>query len=379
MPSSDGLAPAELGWGPDFHESFAPLAEQGLRPGRVAVQHRGAYGVYSGPVGVTVTGTVTVTVTGPWPLELVSAEVSGRLRHEAVSALDLPAVGDWVALRVEPGAERAIIEAVLPRRTVFVRKAASNQHRGAVEQVVAANVDIVFVVSSLVDDLNARRLERYLVLAWESGARPVIVLTKADLCNDIAAALAEIETVALGVPVHVVSNLTGKGLDELRPYFADNGTVAALGSSGVGKSSLINRLAGSELQEVKEVRSDGRGRHTTTRRELIRAPGGGLFLDTPGMRELQLWEAEGGIEDAFEDVGALTGRCRFSDCAHRTEPGCAVLAAIQSGALDPERLESYRTLQRELERLELRLDARAQAERRKERRRFARSLRRVSW
>jgi len=312
-------------------------------------------------------------------LELVSAEMSGRLRHEALSALDLPAVGDWVALRVEPGAERGTIHAVLPRRTVFVRKAASNQHRGAVEQVVAANVDIVFVVSSLVDDLSARRLERYLVLAWESGARPVIVLTKADLCNDLAAALAEVETVALGVPVHVVSNLTGEGLDELRPYFADNGTVAALGSSGVGKSSLINRLAGSDLQEVKEVRSDGRGRHTTTRRELIRVPGGGLFLDTPGMRELQLWEAEGGIEDAFEDVGALAGRCRFSDCAHLTEPGCAVLAAIESGSLDPERLESYRKLQRELERLELRLDSRAQAERRKERRRFARSMRRVSW
>src|SRR5207247_1880388 len=166
----------------------------------------------------------------PWPFEVVSAEMSGRLRHAALSTLDLPAVGDWVGLRSEPGAERAIIDAVLPRRTVFVRKAASDQHRGAVEQVVAANVDVVFVVSSLVDDLSARRLERYLVLAWESGARPAIVLTKADLCDDVAAALAEVGAVAIGVPVHAVSNLTGEGLDELRPYFADNSTVAALGS-----------------------------------------------------------------------------------------------------------------------------------------------------
>ena len=363
MPSFDGSALAGLGWGPDFEQAFEPHAARGLMPGRVAVQHRGAYGVYRSAAG-----------SDPLP-----AEVTGRLRHEAQSALDLPAVGDWVALRAEPGAERAIIDAVLPRRTVFVRKAASDQHRGAEEQVVAANVDVVFVVSGLVDDLSSRRLERYLVLAWESGARPAIVLTKADLCPDIAAPLAEVEPVALGVPVHVVSNVTGEGLDELRPYFAGHNTVAALGSSGVGKSSLINRLAGDELQAVREVRSDGRGRHTTTRRELIRVPGGGLFLDTPGMRELQLWEADGGIEEAFEDVAALAARCRFSDCVHVTEPGCAVLAAIDEGSLEPARLESYRKLERELERLERKLDSRARSEVRKERRRFARSTRRVSW
>jgi ribosome biogenesis GTPase len=205
------------------------------------------------------------------------------------------------------------------------------------------------------------------------------VLTKADLCSDVSAALAEVETVALGVPVHVVSNVTGEGLEELRPYFDGDSTVAALGSSGVGKSSLINRLAGSELQEVRAVRSDGRGRHTTTRRELIPVPGGGFFLDTPGMRELQLWESAEGIDEAFDDVTSLAARCRFSDCAHRTEPGCAVLEGIAAGALEAGRLESYRKLQRELERLELQLDARARSERRKERRRFARSRRRVSW
>jgi ribosome biogenesis GTPase / thiamine phosphate phosphatase len=362
VPSFDGSAPAGLGWGPDFQQAFEPHAAAGLVPGRVAVQHRGSYGVYTAP--------------DPGP---VASELSGRFRHESVSALDLPAVGDWVALRTEPGAERALVEAVLPRRTVFVRKAASDQHRGAEEQVVAANVDVVFVVSGLVDDLSPRRLERYLVLAWESGARPAIVLTKADLCLDLEASLAEVEPIALGVPVHVVSNVTGEGIEQLRPYFEEESTVAALGSSGVGKSSLINRLAGNELQEVKEVRSDGRGRHTTTRRELIRVPGGGLFLDTPGMRELQLWEADAGIEEAFEDVAALVARCRFSDCAHVTEPGCAVLAAIDAGSLDPARLESYRKLERELERLERRLDARAQSEARKERRRFARSRRKVSW
>ena len=200
--------------------------------------------------------------------------------------------------------------------------------------MVAANVDVAFVVCGLVDDLSPRRIERYLVLAWESGARPAVVLTKSDLCPDVSASLAEVELIALGVPVHVVSNVTGEGLEELRPYFAEDATVAALGSSGVGKSSLINRLAGNELQAVNEVRNDGRGRHTTTRRELIRVPGGGLFLDTPGMRELQLWEAEGGIEEAFEDVATLAARCRFSNCAHVTEPGCAVRAAIEDGSLE---------------------------------------------
>ena len=361
MPSNDGSALAGLGWGPDLEQAFEPLSGRGLVAGRVAVQHRGAYGVLT-------------------DLSLVvTAEVSGRLRHGARSALDLPAVGDWVGLRLEPGAEMALVEEVLPRRTVFVRKAASDQHRGSDEQVVAANVDVALVVSALVDDLNPRRLERYLVLAWESGARPVVVLTKADLCRDVDAALLEVEAVTVGVSVHVVSNLTGEGVSELRPYFADGRTVAALGSSGVGKSSLVNRLAGHELQEVGEVRGDGRGRHTTTRRELLPVPGGGLFLDTPGMRELQLWEADGGLEEAFEDVAELAARCRFSDCAHRTEPGCAVKAALEAGTLDLERLESYRKLERELARLERQLDARARSEQRKERRRFARSMRRVSW
>ncbi len=349
---------AELGWDGAREEQFHEYAARGLVPARVAVQHRGGYGVLA-------------------ELGELPALVAGRLRHEARGPADLPAVGDWVAL--EPRDGEATIHAVLPRRTAFVRTAASDGHRGAVEQVVAANVDVVFLVSALADDLNARRLERYLVLAWESGASPVVVLTKADLCDELGAALAVVETVAIGVPVHVVSNVSGLGLDGLRPYFHGNRTVAALGSSGVGKSTLINRLAGRELQPTGDVRRDGRGRHTTTRRELIPVPGGGLFLDTPGMRELQLAEVEAGVDEAFRDVAELAASCRFNDCAHETEPGCAVRAALEAGELDFERFESYRRLERELEHLERRLDRRAQAEQRRRWRRLERSRRRTSW
>ncbi len=364
MLSTDVPTLAELGWDKYFEEQFAPWSQDGLVPGRVAVQHRGAYGVYTGQVQ------------GSDPLP---AEVAGRLRHAALGPRDLPAVGDWVVLRLKPGAGCAVIDAVLPRRTAFSRNAASDQHRLTEEQVVAANVDVVFIVSALSGELNPRRLERYLVLAWDSGARPAVVLTKADLCDEIPERAAEVGQVALGVPVHVVSNVTGEGLDELRPYFAGNRTVAALGSSGVGKSTLINRLAGRELQEVGDVRRDGRGRHTTTRRELLLVPGGGLFLDTPGMRELQLWEAGAGVGEAFEDVVGLAAECRFRDCRHRTEPGCAVRAALERGALDPARLESWRKLQRELDHLERRLDRRAASDDRKRYRRMERARRRVSW
>jgi ribosome biogenesis GTPase / thiamine phosphate phosphatase len=269
-----------------------------------------------------------------------------------------------------------LIHAVLPRRTKFSRKAAGAETE---EQVVAANIDVVFVVSALAGDLNARRLERYLALGWESGAEPAVVLTKADLCDDVAAALAEVEAIAIGVAVHAVSNVTGNGLDELSTYFAPGRTIAVLGSSGVGKSTLINRLAGRDLQAVAEVRADGRGRHTTTRRELVPLPGGGLVLDTPGMRELALWDASGGVEGVFEDVGVLAARCRFPDCAHETEPGCAVRAALEDGSLDAERLAGYRKLEGELRHLELKIDKRARSEERKKWRRFARSRRKRVW
>jgi ribosome biogenesis GTPase len=350
---------ARLGWGADFEQEFEQYEAAGLVPGRVAVQHRGAYDVLAADGEVR-------------------AGLPGKLLHDAGDTADLPAVGDWVAL--DPPVEgQSTIRAVLPRRTAFVRTAASDQHRISEQQVVAANVDTVFLVSALAEDYNLRRLERYLVLAWESGAQPVVVLTKTDLSDDVDGAIAEVESVAFGVPVHAVSNVTGEGVDELRPYFAGNRTVAALGSSGVGKSTLINSLSGEEVMATGNVRRDGRGRHTTTRRELLTVPGGGFFLDTPGMRELQLAEATGGIEEAFDDVVDLFASCRFSDCAHETEPGCAVREALDDGRLDPARWKSYLKLQRELAALERKLDARAKSEARKEWRRWERSRRRDAW
>ena len=339
----------ELGWDDGFAAAFEPY--DNCIPARVAAQHRGAYDV------LTEHGELRVQLTG-------------RLRHEADSGADLPAVGDWIALRDET------IQGVLPRRSAFLRKVAWSQTEA---QVLAANLDTIFVVSGLDGDLNLRRLERYLTLAWESGATPVLVFTKADLCEDRTGAMLAVEQVALGVPAHVISNVTGEGLDELAPYLAPAKTVALLGSSGVGKSSLANRLLGEELQVTKAIAEDGRGRHTTSSRHLFRLPGGALLVDTPGLREVQLWEADEGIQDAFADVDELAAACRFNDCAHEREPGCAVQAAIDEGTLPLERLDSYRALQRELRHLAVKQDARLRSEERKKRVSFARSLRKTSW
>lgn len=333
-------ARVRLGWSPELEEAFAPHAEQGLVPARVTIQSRGLY-LVTGDDGER------------------EAEISGRLRHQAAGG-DLPAVGDWVALRLPPGNGRATIAAVLPRRTKLSRKVAERELE---EQVVAANVDVVFLVTSLNRELKLRRLERYLATAWESGASPVIVLTKSDLADDVAERTAEVESIAFGVPVHVVSAVTGEGVEALPAYFAGNRTAVFLGSSGVGKSTLINVLAGEEIQVTAAIReADDRGRHTTTRRELIQLPGGGIVIDTPGMRELQLWESEDGMDTAFADIAVLTTQCRFNDCAHRTEPGCAIRAALADGSLDPERWSSYQKLQRELARLARRRSGREHAE-----------------
>jgi ribosome biogenesis GTPase len=346
---------APLGWRDDLDEAFAPYAAQGLDPARVVSQHRGVWELAS-------------------EQGELDAEPAGRLRHEAASPVDFPAVGDWVAVAPPAGSGRGRIEAVLPRRSVFLRRAAGEQE---VEQVVAANVDVVLLLTALTEDFNVRRLERYLTLAWESGAEPVVVLSKADLARDLPSLLAEVDSVAIGVPVHTVSARTGEGVDELRSYLTEGRTVALLGSSGVGKSTLVNALLGEERQAVQGLRNDGRGRHTTVRRELIPVPGGGLLLDTPGMRELQLWDSDEGVERTFEDITSLAAQCRFNDCAHETEPGCAVLAAIEAGELAPERLESYRKLQRELAALERRSDPRAAAEVRRYWRQVNRDLRRA--
>jgi ribosome biogenesis GTPase / thiamine phosphate phosphatase len=348
-----------LGWDPAIEDQFAPFAADGLEPARVAVEQRGAYLLY--------------TARGErW------AELSGRLRHGVGGRGELPAVGDWVAIADPDGAERALVQAVLPRRTKFSRMAATDGG-DAVEQIVAANVDVVFLTAGLDGDFNPRRLERYLTLGWESGAAPVVVLTKVDLCTDVEAALLDVEPVAIGVPVHAVSNVTGEGVDALAQYFGEGRTVAALGSSGVGKSSLVNRLAGEELMATGDLRADGRGRHTTTHRQLLLLPGGGLFLDTPGMRELRLWESEEGLATAFDDVAAAAASCRFSDCSHEREPDCGVRAAIANGTLDRDRYDSWRKLQNELRWLAVKQDAQLRSEARKERRRFARSQRKASW
>jgi ribosome biogenesis GTPase len=332
-----------LGWDDSFAEEFEQHARAGLIAGRVAVQHRGAYDV--------------LTAEGE-----LRCDVAGRLYDEAASPADLPAVGDWVAIAARPDEGAGTVQAVLPRRTKFSRKTA---WQASEEQVLAANVDVVLIVSSVNEELNLRRLERYLTLAWESGARPVLVLTKADLANDVEAAVAQVESVAFGAPVEAISSVTGKGLDELRAHLRSGVTAALLGSSGVGKSTLVNTLAGEELLETREIRDDGKGRHTTTRRELIQLPGGALVIDTPGMREVQLWIADDGLEEAFADVTELFEHCRFSDCAHESEPGCAVKEALANGTLAADRWESYLKLQRELAHLERRLDKRAQSEERK--------------
>jgi ribosome biogenesis GTPase / thiamine phosphate phosphatase len=328
-----------LGWNEFFADAFAPYEPQGLRPARVAVQERG--------------GMVLFTSSG-----------TAQARGSAVS-------GDWVAF----DEERGEIRAVLPRQTRFARK----EPWLTEEQVVAANVDTVFLITDCGRDFKPRRIERYLTAAWDSGADPVIVLAKSDLAEALSETVAEAEAVAFGVPVHAVSSLTGYGLGALASYLTPGRTVALLGSSGVGKSTLVNRLAGSELLATGDVRRDGRGRHTTTHRELVQLPGGGLILDTPGMRELQLWASETALDETFSDVAELAHSCRFSDCAHGTEPGCAVRAALADGTLPAVRWESYRKLQRELRALALKHDARLRSEARRERRRFERSRRRTKW
>ncbi len=333
-----------LGWDAGWQDALDTLADGRLVPGRVAVQHRGAYDV--------------ATAAGER-----RSIVPTRLVREARERAELPAVGDWVALDPTPS-DHAVIEALLPRRTKFSRLASHDSASDTtVEQVVAANVDVVFVVTSLNEELSTRRLERYLTLAWQSGARPVILLTKADLVSDPAAALARVETVALGVTIHLVSAPTGTGLASVVDELGAGVTGALLGSSGVGKSTLVNALTGEARMETAAIRADGKGRHTTSHRQLIVLPDdAGLLIDTPGMRELQLWVADEGLDEAFEDVTALFDDCRFSDCAHEREPGCAVQEALADRRLAVERWESYTKLQRELVALERRLDRRAQVD-----------------
>jgi ribosome biogenesis GTPase len=336
---------ASLGWDAGWAAAFEPFAAEGRRPARVVAVHRET--------------SIVRDDAGDRP-----ATVAGAFRYSVLAASDYPTVGDWVVL--EP---TGVIGSILPRRTAFRRMATDASRRGAAlddEQVMAANIDVALLVAGLDNDFNLRRIERYLAVAWSSEVQPVVVLNKADLADDVDGRLVAVEAVAPGVPTLPVSARTGEGLDSLRAHLRPGRTAAILGSSGVGKSTLVNALLGEERQRTGEVREDdSRGRHTTTHRELFQLPGGSLLVDTPGIRALEVIGAEEGVEVAFDDVADFASACRFSDCRHEGEPGCAVRMAIHEGRLSEDRLASARKLERELARVARESDPRARAEHRR--------------
>ena len=331
----------ELGWDSHFDGLWQEHRVTGFGPGRVVSQHRGLW---------RVAGDFDERWAAP----------SGKMREVTLEGSDWPAVGDWVVAEIPDGDKQATIHAVLPRRSQFVRKTAGKR---VAQQVIVANVDTAFIVVALDGDFNLRRLERYLAQGRESGAQPVVVLNKADGCEEVSARRAEVESVAMGVLVFTLSARTGQGTEALDAFLTPGRTVVLLGSSGAGKSTLVNRLLGQEHQQVQAIREkDSRGRHTTTARQLLLLPGGAMVIDTPGLRELQLWDASEGVAETFADVDELAAKCRFGDCRHEDEPGCAVQAALAAGTLDLARLESRRKLEREQAFLVRKMDPEAKKE-----------------
>jgi ribosome biogenesis GTPase len=319
----------DFGWNSFYQKHYQSLKIPDSVPARVISESKGSFLVYC-------------------QYGELSARISGKMRYRTEEENQHPAVGDWVVVKPLTNEPKGIIHAVLPRKSKFSRKVAGER---TVEQIVSSNVDTVFIVSGLDGgrNFNLRRIERYLTLAWSSGAIPVIVLNKVDLCPDVNIYIRSVENIAPGISIHPVSAKEQTGLDALRNYLTKGNTVAFLGSSGVGKSALINALLGIEKQKTGEVRAeDRRGRHITTRRELILLPGGGIVIDTPGMREIQLWAGEEGLQNAFQDIEILAKQCHFGNCTHNVESGCAVKEAIDCGELDLARLDSYRKLQNEL-------------------------------
>lgn len=339
----------KLGFTPYFEQQLPSLIDHEkyntCLPARVIVEHKHAYRVLSEQ--------------GEW-----LATVAGHYAYESFSRTDYPAVGDWVLIEKMAGEEKAIIHKLFVRQSQFSRKIAGREIE---EQIVAANVDIVLLVMSLNEDFNLRRLERYLIAAWDSGAKPIVVLTKADVCTELEFYVREVEAVAFGVDVFVTSAITGAGIEQIRSLFTDGVTGALLGSSGAGKSTLTNALCGLERMKVSDIREDdAKGRHTTTHRELVLLPNGGCLIDTPGMRELQLWDQGESLSSSFQDIDEFSAQCRYRDCSHTTEPGCAVLQAVDTGELEFSRLQSYFKLQRELAFIERKTNTQARlAEQRK--------------
>lgn len=328
-----------LGWNDFFATNFTAAATEGAIPARIVVQQKTNY--------------LVTTFQGDY-----RAAIAGKLRFVATTQADFPAVGDWVVFRPIPGEQIGTILAVLPRKSKFSRRTAGREEH---EQVIAANIDVVFLVNALDPTFNLRRLERYLVLGTQSGAQPVIVLNKVDLCSSLEEIIEEVRQIAGTVPIHGTNARMNEGTDKLLCYLAPGITGALLGPSGVGKSTIINRLVGLEMLKTQAVRSyDSKGRHTTSHRELVALPTGGLLIDTPGMRELQIWEGEEGFEETFDDIEELATQCRFRDCRHDQEPGCAVQGALREGALDANRVKHYLKLQQELEYRTRQYDTRSQ-------------------
>ena len=344
----------EYGWNNTHEVNWKQINSEKYVPGRITLEHKKMYRV--------------ATTEGEW-----LSVCSGTMQYEATERKDYPAVGDWVAVEKMPGEERGIIHTILPRTSLFSRQVAGFT---IAEQIIAVNIDIVFLVMSMNNDFSARRLERYLVATYDSGATPVVVLTKKDVCDNPSFYIEEAQRIALGAEIFGVSNVTGEGIDELAALLKNNKTAALLGSSGVGKSSLMNAICGSEMMAVQDIRKDDdKGRHTTTHRELVKIPEGGILIDTPGMREFQLWDNNESLDSGFQDINDLANKCKFNDCRHSNEPGCAIQDALSTGDLAEDRYSSYLKLQKELAFLERKMDRTAKVEERNKWKTITKSMR----
>lgn len=317
---------SKYGWNEKLEQDFKKYYELGMSPGRVFLENKNVYKVYT-------------------EIGEIEGKVSGKFQYETVEKDEFPAVGDWVAVAVREEEKSGTIHEVLKRSSCFSRKTV-----GAITeaQVIASNFNYVFIVTSLNLNFNLRRIERYLTIALNSGGIPVIILSKADLCENVEEKIQEVRDIAFGVEVYAISSLNGEGINDLLNLLQSGLTAAVVGSSGVGKSTLLNKLAGKNLMETSEIREeDSKGKHTTTKRQLFLLPSGGIIIDTPGTRELALWDTKESFSDVFNDIEELSTQCKFRDCKHENEPGCNVKAALQSGILDEKRFESYKKLLRE--------------------------------